>query len=646
MAGKSVFEQIKKQNGETFAKAVRAYDNGIFDIPEIVDIVKYVGRDAEPIMNYLVSLKNVQIDEHGVYQDPITLLDKAGYNAYYADTLEKQNAIQKYYAKGEKLCTFRDNNRYKKYHIINAVRKDVDKIKRDDFNNPKREDKYGTSVLSIQILKTGGFISIKNRYNHTVQNPDNTLNSNPDNIILGLSESLKHHLNVDFSAQKVSLPNHYTLMKNKIIHYNYEINNIYFGNNFYVKDGDIYELDKDKEIMMDYFIFNVKDKTIKTPVNDLSDSFPAVFENEIKGKKSKITKDKDGHHIFADDVEIAVVQDGNIKSLHLPTTKEIKDCFLEKNLELSRFSAPLLEKVGFDFLHLNQGLTELDLPNLKEVGIRFLFFNKKLSKLNAPLLEEVGRYFLYYNEELLKLNAPALKKVGGDFLWTNKGLRELDLPNLEEVGGVFLYHNEKLTELNLPNLEEVGFDFLWHNEELSKLNAPALEWVGGGFLCRNKGLRELDLPNLEEVGEDFLYYNEELLKLNAPALKKVRDRFLWSNKELMELDLPNLEEVGNVFLRRNEKLMELNLPNLKKVKAYFLPINKKLSKLNAPNLTGLEKRFPNLILEKDSGKSDSVLVNTLKNKSQSEEKTTVSKSQSTERSSLLKSIFRSFNRGG
>ena len=80
---KSIFEQIKKQNGERFAKAIRGYDNGIFDIPGIVDIVKYAGREAEPIMDYLESLKQIHIEETGVYQDPLTLLDVAGYDAYY-----------------------------------------------------------------------------------------------------------------------------------------------------------------------------------------------------------------------------------------------------------------------------------------------------------------------------------------------------------------------------------------------------------------------------------------------------------------------------------------------------------------------------------------------------------------------------------
>ena len=51
-----MFKKIKKQNGERFAKAIRAYDNGIFDIENLDKIVKYAGREAEPIMDYLISL--------------------------------------------------------------------------------------------------------------------------------------------------------------------------------------------------------------------------------------------------------------------------------------------------------------------------------------------------------------------------------------------------------------------------------------------------------------------------------------------------------------------------------------------------------------------------------------------------------------
>ncbi len=133
--GKTVFEQIKKQNGEHFAKTIRTFDNGIFDIPRIVDVVKYAGREAEPILNYLVSLKKIHIDTTSEYKDPIQLLDEAGYNAYYVHNLNEQNAIMPYFAPGEQLCTFYDQTRFQKFHIINAVKKNVHAILDKQFQN-------------------------------------------------------------------------------------------------------------------------------------------------------------------------------------------------------------------------------------------------------------------------------------------------------------------------------------------------------------------------------------------------------------------------------------------------------------------------------------------------------------------------------
>ena len=313
---KSMFDIIKKQNGERFAKAIRNYDNGIFDIPNLDKIVKYAGRDAEPIMNYLVSLKNIQIEEMAVHRNPIELLSMAGYDAYIADTLEKQNAIKKYYAKGEELCTFRDPHRFEKYYMINAVRKDINKIKRSE--KPEREDEYGTSVISIQVLKTGGFISIKNRYNHTVPQPDNTFNSNPDMIFPGLADSIKHFFNVDFSAQNVQLPTHYTIINNQICKYNQEIDNTYFGTDFYAKDGVFYQLDNNSELMLgNGLILNLATKKVKCLASRTGSyaigpyDLEISIEDIIRDKKIRIEKNATGKKtVFADNVRIIDVVDG------------------------------------------------------------------------------------------------------------------------------------------------------------------------------------------------------------------------------------------------------------------------------------------------------------------------------------------------
>jgi len=105
---KSVYDIIKRQNGEAFAKAIRNYDSGIFDVPDLARIVRYAGRNAMPLLPFLESLKEIQIEEVAGHLSPFKLLELAGYDAYYADTLEKQNAIQKYFESHEKLCTFKD----------------------------------------------------------------------------------------------------------------------------------------------------------------------------------------------------------------------------------------------------------------------------------------------------------------------------------------------------------------------------------------------------------------------------------------------------------------------------------------------------------------------------------------------------------
>jgi len=286
------FRKIKKQNGERFAKAIRGYHNGIFEIPNIVPMVKYAGKDAvdaEAIMNHLVSLLSREVVE-SADKDWETLLDEAGYDSYYADTLDKQNAISKYFKSGEALCTFGDHNRFKNYYIINAIKKDVDTILREDFKGKeKREDEYGTSVLSIQVAKKGGFISIKNRYNHTVPSCDNTFGSNPDNIIPGLSSAIQKGFKVSFSNNSL-LPDSHIICGDKIVKTNFELDGIYYGDTCYVQNGEIVEvLPVNGEYLFDTFIFDAKTKTFRS-TNSLSDSFPDDLNKAYGGCKTLYVK--------------------------------------------------------------------------------------------------------------------------------------------------------------------------------------------------------------------------------------------------------------------------------------------------------------------------------------------------------------------
>lgn len=110
---------------------------------------------------------------------------KAGYTTVIFDDKEAIADCEKYYANGERICTYNNlTGRMNEYHMMVAIKGNVDTIKR--LSPPQREDEYGTSVLNIQVARNGSHMSIKNRYNHAVSNCDSTFNNNLDMVAPGL----------------------------------------------------------------------------------------------------------------------------------------------------------------------------------------------------------------------------------------------------------------------------------------------------------------------------------------------------------------------------------------------------------------------------------------------------------------------------
>jgi len=367
------------------------------------------------LLPYLKSLKKIGLIAQGDYPDPFVLLRQAGYDAYYADTFEKQNAIYRYFEPGERLCTFDDRTRFQKFYIINAVRKDADRLNRELFKGKeRREDSYATSVISIQILKSGGLISIKNRYNVTVKNPNSTFDGNPDRIIPGLTVSLLKYFKTDFLSENATLAENYFLLGKQIIKYNYVQDGFYFGADFYVKDGQLFPLNKDKEFMLDNCIINLKDKTIRTPITT-ENPLKNVLENEFSGEKLFLTRTSEkGYRISTPRGAVVETKDGCI--------------------------------------------TKLILPNTRIIGNGFMFEAKSLTHLEAPNVEEIGSGFLGKNQSLRCLYLPQCKKIGGGALTKNRCLQILILPNIEDLGINFLKNNNSLREecTNLPKIKKIG----------------------------------------------------------------------------------------------------------------------------------------------------------------------------------------------
>ncbi|MDR2686071.1 MAG: hypothetical protein LBB23_04895 [Rickettsiales bacterium] len=340
---KTTYDIIKKQNGLEFANALRVRDSGLFDIPNLPDILKYAGRNAAPLFRYLNSLKRITIDDYGeIPKDPFELLKQAGYDAYLAETAAQHNAITKYYMPKEKVCFLDDGFRQNSYYIINCVKFGAAKLNRDDFHMPMRNDEYGTSVISIHILKSGGFICITNRYNHAVENPDNTFNSNPDNIIHGLSAALRSYLNVDFASPKVSVPEGFILVSDRIVKYNYEINGIYYGDGFHCFNGKISDIDPGRYILMDYFIYDQKEKIVRTIDSSIEDGLVDALQDEIQTGKPSIALSPDlNTSLKVGGRQVVETKDGKIISVDLQNMEKPGKNFMHRSDALEKANIQL-----------------------------------------------------------------------------------------------------------------------------------------------------------------------------------------------------------------------------------------------------------------------------------------------------------------
>ena len=505
------------------------------------------GKESE-FKNFIYSLVDVENNNELVMiKTPEELMSSAGYVLVECYNEGDIQAFRKYYAPGEELCTFK-GGRLNRCRVFFAVKKNVSDIKREDFKNPTRQDEYGTSVISIQFTKDGtNTLSIKNRYNHTVNNPDATFSNNLDNIIPGLTESFERYKGIiqRYKSQNFEIKGYVRANDGKYYKYNYEINNVYYcPDNIIIDHFNVKKYDKSRYLIIDYFIIDLSNKSISLYDKKLSDSFCDVIKDINKIEIDNIDSGK----------KITILGDNN-KSLVIITNKDGKIISLKMDE---------IYVIGDYFLDWNKSLQELYVPNLTEVGDYFLYCNKFLQKFTVQNLTKVGDCFLFDNASLQELYLPNLTKVGDGFLTGNISLQELYVPNLTEVGHMFLNYNISLQELYVPNLTEVGGDFLSENTSLQKFTAPNLTKTGDGFLGSNTSLQELCVPNLTEVGDWFLYYNTSLQKLYVPNLTKAGDKFLYSNKSLQELYLPNLTEVGGKFLNNNKELRNKILSEIRK----------------------------------------------------------------------------------
>lgn len=469
--------------------------------------------------NYIYNLVNYQHDDTvKIDKSPEELMDEAGYILKECYSEEEIQEYKKYYAPGESLCTFK-GNRLDRCRVFFAVKKNVDEIKREDFKVPRRQDEYGTSVISIQFTKDdANILSIKNRYNHRVSNPDATFSNNLDNIIAGLTDSFEQYKGIRqifYSSKSFNLDNYVMANDGKYYKYNYEIFNVYFcPDNIIIDNFKVEKYDKSRYLIMDYYILDMakgnkdisiyNDITYDSFIDAIEDITSIEVENIDTGKIVVVANDK------GNSLEILLNKSNQIVGLKINGVLEVGINFMYHNDTLTEFQADELVKVGYNFLNANMSLEELSLPSLREANDNFMQCNEELSELYVPNLEVVGNNFIEHNKNLQKLEVPYLREVGWFFMGHNQSIKELNLPSLTKIGGNFMTQNNSLVSLNIPKLTSTSQMMLQSNTTLERMEAPELAILKFRTLASNKKLQSLEVPKLETIENYALNSNQEL----------------------------------------------------------------------------------------------------------------------------------------
>lgn len=555
---------------------------------------------------------NVLLEQNTTNKSPSELLDEAGYTLYECKSETDIQKFKKYYAKGEELCTFK-GGRLKNCYVFFAVKKDVDNIIRENFREPKREDEYGTSVISIQFSKgTYNSLSIKNRYNHRVVNPDATFFNDLDNIIPGLNNSFKEKYKLNYTVypyNSFDIPGYVKANDGKYYKYNYEINNVYYClDNIIIDNYNVVDKYKDKEkyILVDYFIIDLMNKKIITYLID--DDYTKEFDNIKKIYITKRENEKDITILLNDNKKVVLtvnrynqmikIYDEHtleikeallymhfLKEIDFPNVITIEDNFMECNHNLEKISFPNVKKIGNNFINDADHIKMINFPLLEKVGNDFMTFtNNKIKELYFPNLMYIGHRFMMCNSSVKNIRMPKVESIGSNFLLRNECVKSIYMSELKEVRGSFLANNIALEEISLPNLTSVGDDFIPANETINKISFPKLEYINDNFLMNNLKINKIYLPNVIKVGNHFMAYNEIIKYINMPRLKLAGNAFLLKNENIEKLELLELYICGDTFLTGNEKLNYINFPKLESIGNFFMSGNNSLQQISLPNL--------------------------------------------------------------
>lgn len=228
------------------------------------------------------------------------------------------------------------------------------------------------------------------------------------------------------------LPSYYKLVDGKIIHYGFELDDVFYGSDFYMHRNKITELES-HECFVGAMIFNLQTKEFRYPAKNLSGQEPEII--------------KDLRRVFS---VYPVSRTG--------TPEKGFEFFINGHKILG--TSPMKEVI--DFLSAPWKTGTLEASYAETLSVRTLRID------NISHIEELVPYYKWHS--FISAGVQSIESTNN-----NLGqIHHIEMPNLKYAGDDFLKNYDNLETARLDNLEAVGtLPFQGVNKK-AKIFAPKL----------------------------------------------------------------------------------------------------------------------------------------------------------------------------
>lgn len=518
---------------------------------------------------------------------PFDLLREAGYEMTKTDSASSVESFKAYYQGegsdgrngGSVICTYNDvSGRLKDNLIMFVVREDASETLRAEvltqenlsqswkeylesigrknedgtynLNGLKnnREDPFSTSVLSIQINKNNGYLKMISRYNHSIQegssNPDATFNNDLNKLANGLDESLYNYVGVSKTSNNSSrLPEGIVRdAYGNLYKYSKEVNGVYYGDGFYIRNGEAVILDPNTERMVmgfvvnsngsvtkiasdDHFIFgdvnkvtflggnkmrldtkefgivefDTEDGLIKQGVvmdeahklNYLKANYNATVDVNGNYTINGINSRDEYIHIVWSDKITMITGSALLRGTNLTNLGNVKEIWGELDIETAKLtSLGKVENVWGD-IQMTGNTNLKSFGELKRVGGSVFLDNSKIKSLGK--IENIEKS-LYLNDSEVE-DLGELTSIGKSIFFT--GSRVTSTGKLKTIGSQVDFSGSQVS--SIEGIEYIGGKAWFNGSNITSLST--LRHIEGDAFFRNSMVN--DLGELTHIGGDF-----------------------------------------------------------------------------------------------------------------------------------------------